>query len=100
MLGQHAAELAANSPVAAQEGDIAAALSPAAGDTSTVAPEDSALEVETADAAASAEQPEKEVPKATVSLRLVAFEAAKKISVIKEVRAMLGEGLKESKELV
>eukprot|EP00401_Gymnodinium_catenatum_P019794 CAMPEP_0117607440 /NCGR_PEP_ID=MMETSP0784-20121206/80254_1 /TAXON_ID=39447 /ORGANISM="" /LENGTH=272 /DNA_ID=CAMNT_0005410603 /DNA_START=41 /DNA_END=860 /DNA_ORIENTATION=+ len=38
--------------------------------------------------------------KATVSLRLLGFEASKKITVIKEVRALLGEGLKESKELV
>merc|ERR1712008_289933 len=37
--------------------------------------------------------------KANVSLRLLGFEPAKKIAVIKEVRALLGEGLKESKEL-
>merc|ERR1712178_516630 len=44
---------------------------------------------------------EAEAPlKAVVALRLLGFEASKKITVIKEVRALLGEGLKESKELV
>eukprot|EP00419_Tripos_fusus_P026754 CAMPEP_0172725060 /NCGR_PEP_ID=MMETSP1074-20121228/87476_1 /TAXON_ID=2916 /ORGANISM="Ceratium fusus, Strain PA161109" /LENGTH=136 /DNA_ID=CAMNT_0013551741 /DNA_START=360 /DNA_END=770 /DNA_ORIENTATION=- len=41
-----------------------------------------------------------QVLKANVSLRLIGFEPAKKITVIKEVRALLGEGLKESKDLV
>jgi len=58
---------------------------------------------ETADAGAE-ESPTKETPaeplKANVSLRLMSFEPAKKIAVIKEVRALLGEGLKESKDLV
>uniref|UniRef100_A0A7S2MYH7 Large ribosomal subunit protein bL12 C-terminal domain-containing protein n=1 Tax=Zooxanthella nutricula TaxID=1333877 RepID=A0A7S2MYH7_9DINO len=65
-------------------------------------------------AAAPADEPERDEPveeaeqpaeqaatqKATVSVRLVSFEASKKITVIKEVRAMTGEGLKESKEKV
>jgi len=38
--------------------------------------------------------------KATVTLRLLSFEAANKIKVIKEVRAMLGEGMKETKDRV
>jgi len=38
--------------------------------------------------------------KASVTIRLMSFEAAKKIAVVKEVRAMLGEGLKESKDKV
>lgn len=48
------------------------------------------------------EAPKEEVTKqkATVSIKLVAFETSKKIAVVKEVRGMLGLGLKESKELV
>ncbi|EME28109.1 50S ribosomal protein L7/L12 (mitochondria) [Galdieria sulphuraria] len=45
------------------------------------------------------EAPKKE-EKTEFSLKLEAFEAAKKIQVIKEVRALAGLGLKEAKELV
>lgn len=48
-----------------------------------------------------AEMPKEEAAqKTTLTIKLVAFEAAKKIAVVKEVRAMLGHGLKESKDLV
>jgi len=53
--------------------------------------------------APSKEQPkeeEKKVEKTTFSLILEGFDAAKKIGVIKEVRAATGLGLKEAKELV
>eukprot|EP00930_Biecheleria_cincta_P102040 TRINITY_DN93706_c0_g1_i1.p1 TRINITY_DN93706_c0_g1~~TRINITY_DN93706_c0_g1_i1.p1 ORF type:complete len:241 (+),score=62.32 TRINITY_DN93706_c0_g1_i1:144-866(+) len=42
----------------------------------------------------------KEELKASVTIRLLSFETSKKIAVVKEIRAMLGEGLKESKEKV
>lgn len=35
-----------------------------------------------------------------VDIRLASFDAAKKIGLIKEIRAMLNLGLKEAKELV
>lgn len=59
------------------------------------------VEVE-ADSAATEEVKEAaEAPlKPMVNIRLLSFDSAKKITVIKEVRAMLGEGLKESKEKV
>ena len=100
VLGPHAAELAASSPVASA-GAFAPVLSAAPGSDVTVpSQDDTALEAaEEPDATASAEA-EKKAAKATVSLRLVGFEAAKKISVIKEVRAMLGEGITELNELV
>lgn len=67
-------------------------------------PELPALEA-TAQEEAEAEAPQeaptaKPTKKASVTLRLVGFETAKKIAVVKEVRSMLGEGLKESKEKV
>jgi ribosomal protein L7/L12 len=48
---------------------------------------------------ASTEAAEDEAPK-TVDLKLESYDAKSKIKVIKEVRAMLGLGLKEAKELV
>lgn len=48
---------------------------------------------------ASTEAAGDEAPK-TVDLKLASFDAKTKIKVIKEVRAMLGLGLKEAKELV
>merc|ERR1711865_749989 len=56
-------------------------------------------EAEGEEAVASKTQKKEEL-KATVAIRLLSFEASKKIAVVKEVRAMLGEGLKESKEKV
>jgi large subunit ribosomal protein L7/L12 len=41
-----------------------------------------------------------ETKKSSFDLRLVAFDASAKLKVIKEVRSMLGLGLKEAKELV
>merc|ERR1711879_950691 len=63
------------------------------------APDEDAAESGDAHVDAAVESKEAE-QKATLSIKLVAFEAAKKIAVVKEVRAMLGQGLKESKELV
>lgn len=40
------------------------------------------------------------IQKAEVAVRITAYDAAKKITLIKEVRAFLGLGLKESKEFV
>lgn len=46
--------------------------------------------------------PEEEIPKEKThyDVELTAFDAATKIKLIKEVRAMLGLGLKEAKEVV
>jgi len=46
------------------------------------------------------EKPKAAVLKQSLTLRLVGFETAKKLSVVKEVRAIWGQGLKEAKELV
>merc|ERR1719160_1169617 len=52
-------------------------------------------------AAPAAEAPaEAEKVKAVVTVRLTAFDEKKKIAVIKEVRAITGLGLKESKDFV
>jgi large subunit ribosomal protein L7/L12 len=47
-----------------------------------------------------AEEAPKEAEKTHFDLELTSFEAADKIKVIKEIRALLGLGLKESKEMV
>lgn len=52
------------------------------------------------DAPAAGESKEETAAKANVIVKLAGFEAKKKIAVLKEVRALLGIGLKESKELV
>merc|ERR1712217_105178 len=44
--------------------------------------------------------PAKEVKKEFLTVKLLSFETAKKISVVKEVRALTQLGLKEAKELV
>lgn len=44
--------------------------------------------------------PPKEEKKASYNLKLLGFDAAKKVTVIKEVRALTNLGLKESKEMV
>jgi len=51
-------------------------------------------------AAAPAEEEEKPPEKTTFTVRLEKFDAASKIKLIKEVRALTGLGLKEAKELV
>ena len=51
-------------------------------------------------AAAPAAAAEPEPEKTSFDLKLTAFDAGKKIAVIKEVRAMTGLGLKEAKTLV
>lgn len=56
-----------------------------------------------AEAEAAAEEkakPKEEEKKANVSIKLISFATAKKINVVKEVRAITALGLKESKELV
>jgi large subunit ribosomal protein L7/L12 len=50
--------------------------------------------------AAAAEEVAKPAEKTIVTVRLKAFDAAKKISVIKEVKTLLGLGLKQAKDLV
>jgi large subunit ribosomal protein L7/L12 len=45
-------------------------------------------------------QPEAPKEKAAYNIKLVSFDAAKKITLIKEIRGMLSLGLKEAKELV
>merc|ERR1719491_723055 len=45
-------------------------------------------------------KPKEEKKKETVTIKLVGFETAKKIQVVKEVRAITALGLKESKDLV
>lgn len=51
-------------------------------------------------AAPAAATPEPEPEKTEFDLKLTAFDAGKKIAIIKEVRAITGLGLKESKALV
>ena len=46
------------------------------------------------------EEPSKEAEKSIVSVKLVSYAADKRVGVIKEIRGILGLGLKESKELV
>jgi len=75
-------------PAAAAPAAAPAAAAPAA------AAEEAA---ETEDAPKKKEEPKK---KENVSIKLVSFETAKKISVVKEVRAVTQLGLKESKEFV
>ena len=52
------------------------------------------------DAQKAAEEAPKEAEKTHYDVELSSFEAADKIKVIKEIRALLGLGLKESKEMV
>ena len=47
-----------------------------------------------------APEPKKEKKAGPVTLKLVSFDAPKKISVVKEVRALTALGVKESKDLV
>lgn len=58
------------------------------------------LEEEGASAASSKDEVEEEEAVKTVDLKLAGFDAKSKIKVIKEVRSILGLGLKEAKELV
>ena len=51
-------------------------------------------------AAAAPDEEEAVVEKAAFSVRLEKYDAASKIKVIKEVRALTGLGLKEAKELI
>merc|ERR1712217_789155 len=76
--------------------NIASASSPSA-----VAAEASsaAVDEDVADTGSSA-KPEKEVKKEFVTVKLLSFDTAKKINVIKEVRSVTQLGLKEAKELV
>mmetsp|Transcript_41780 Transcript_41780/g.77635 ORF Transcript_41780/g.77635 Transcript_41780/m.77635 type:complete len:233 (-) Transcript_41780:42-740(-) len=53
-----------------------------------------------AEAAEAPKAKKEEKKKETYTLKLVSFDSAKKINVVKEVRAITGAGLKESKELV
>lgn len=69
-----------------------AVATPAAGAASTYAVADGEEVTET--------KKEEVKAKTTVSLKLVGFDAAKKIPVVKEVRAITALGLKESKDLV
>lgn len=59
-----------------------------------------AAEEAPAEEAAPAAEKKKEEASALVTLKLVSFDDGKKIGVIKEVRALTGLGLKESKDLV
>ena len=54
----------------------------------------------TPQASKAADEPAKEEEKSIVSVKLVSYAADKRVGMIKEVRAILGLGLKESKELV
>ena len=72
----------------------AAPVQPAAGAEAAPAGESGAKHAEK-DAPA-----EKKKPAGPVALKLVSFEAAKKIAVIKEVRGLTALGLAQSKELV
>ena len=53
-----------------------------------------------AEAAAEEAAPEPEKEKTHFDLELTSFDASSKIKVIKEVRGLLGLGLKEAKEMV
>merc|ERR1740130_1876753 len=80
--------MVAQQPVLAEAAPAAAAAPAASGE-------------EGDEEAAEEKKPAKEEAlKANVTIKLVSYEAKKKISVVKEVRAMIGLGLKESKELV
>lgn len=92
ILARHAEELAA------QQGPLgeAAAAAPMPEAESSAAP----AEAEEPGDAAEETKAAEETLKAVVTLRLLSFEAANKIKVIKEVRALLGEGMKETKDKV
>jgi large subunit ribosomal protein L7/L12 len=73
---------------------------PMMGGSQTAAP---ASPAPTAEASGSVDKPAeqtKEEEKSIVSVKLVSYAADKRVGVIKEVRGILGLGLKESKELV
>lgn len=92
IMGPHSAELAQSI------GPHVAAEVPAVADVASA--EVAAVDEQPAEEVPVAETPKEEEQKATLSIKLVAFETSKKIAVVKEVRSMLGQGLKESKELV
>eukprot|EP00929_Paragymnodinium_shiwhaense_P081899 TRINITY_DN42964_c0_g1_i1.p1 TRINITY_DN42964_c0_g1~~TRINITY_DN42964_c0_g1_i1.p1 ORF type:complete len:290 (+),score=68.53 TRINITY_DN42964_c0_g1_i1:72-941(+) len=92
IMGKHAAEMAASVPEgmpAPAAADAAAAAAPEA------APAEDA-EANEDEVATKTEEP----LKANVNIKLTGFAADKKIAVVKEVRALVGSGLKESKEMV
>merc|ERR1712190_589582 len=78
-------------PVAAVPGGVAA---PAVAAPAAVEPE------APADAGADAAPAKKEEKKEFLTVKLLSFATAKKINVVKEVRAVTQLGLKEAKELV
>eukprot|EP00931_Biecheleriopsis_adriatica_P095554 TRINITY_DN69146_c0_g1_i1.p1 TRINITY_DN69146_c0_g1~~TRINITY_DN69146_c0_g1_i1.p1 ORF type:complete len:240 (+),score=67.23 TRINITY_DN69146_c0_g1_i1:18-737(+) len=94
IMAPHAAAMAPSPEdlAAAAASQAAPAAAPAVGETPAKPEEEVAEKAETAKQAAPL--------KASVTIKLISFEAPKKIAVVKEVRAMLGEGLKESKEKV
>ncbi|CAJ1432555.1 unnamed protein product [Effrenium voratum] len=92
-MAPHWAQMAPSAADLAAAASAAAAAPPQAAPAAEAAPEAAPEDEEAAPA-------KKEPKKDMVALRLLGFEASKKIAVVKEVRAMLGAGLKESKEKV
>eukprot|EP00434_Breviolum_minutum_P000791 symbB.v1.2.000698.t1/scaffold40.1/size395337/2 len=80
--------------------DVSMAPAPVTPMEPHIAPPEPVAEPEGEEVAEVADVEVKPAKKANVTLRLLSFEAAKKIAVVKEVRSMLGEGLKESKDKV
>jgi len=95
IMAPHYAEMAGNVDPAAMAGATAFAAPAAAAPAATAEGDDAAE-----DAPVEEKKVEAVVLKANLTIRLLGFDASKKINVIKEVRAMLGEGLKESKDKV
>merc|ERR1712050_260074 len=83
-------------PQAKPSSPVAGASSPSAGAAEASS---AAIDEDVADSGNSA-KPEKEVKKEFVTVKLLSFDTAKKINVIKEVRSVTQLGLKEAKELV
>lgn len=95
IMGPHAAELMA------QQGPSAPLAAPAVEPGSASGGGAEAVDADEAtEEAAETQKPAEEALKPNVALKLVSFPAANKIKVIKEVRALLGEGMKETKDRV
>lgn len=94
IMGPHMAEMLS------QQGGSGQMAAPALVAEATPEAAESEASEGTEETAAEAEKVAEAPLKATVTLRLLSFEPANKIKVIKEVRAMLGEGMKETKDRV
>merc|ERR1719498_2329749 len=81
-------------------GGVPGMMAPGAMPAMPAMPQAAAAAPAEAEAEPAPEAKKEEKKKENVSIKLVSYETAKKINVVKEVRAITALGLKESKELV